>query len=441
MGKSRRIALIFLLLLFSGGRLFAQSGSVILTGKVVDAETRQPVPDAAVQLENTVLGTTSQTDGTFSIKTDSVPANAKLVVSHIGYQPGQMRIQPGQTNYRITLKPKINTISEVKITATRKLKPDLVQPETVVDYAIAGNRLFVLYWERGRKTPSLKMLDIQTDSLLINCHLRDYATALFTDCQENLHLLTAHTARVVQADSAAFRFYPPVVKADFERYLVPCLAEAGEHVYFRSNLNKGIITSFLAVNQRTEKVKLLRTIQDDAVLTMQQNEARFQKSRSGNGDPEMNMNRTAHTAEHNATFAQQFLFVPPYIPLLKVGKAVCLFDHLHGNVEFYERDSLTNSLPVRYHLQNHWAQQLLTDKASTAVYPVFQRNGLYELRELNLNTGELGRTYKIPNVFASRITVHNKLVYFLYKDPAKGLRQFLYKAPLEIQEELADSGK
>ncbi len=420
-----------LLLSGTGGCLLAQSGEFILSGKVVDAETQKPVPFAGVQLGNTVFRTTTGPDGTFSLKPGSVAANEVLIVSHIGYQQETVKLKPGQTNYILTLKPKNNTLSEVKITASKKLEPRKISPETVVDYTLINKRLFVLYWEKDQKNPSLKVLYALTDSLLLTCRLPVYATSLFVDCLDNLHLLTETAARQVYSDSVSLRLYPPAPRSEFERYLRPCLAEAGDNVYFRREQNKGIIASFLAVNQKTEAVKLLRTIRDEDVLAMQRGEASFQGRRSGGGDPEMNMNRTPHTLENNIAFAQQFLFVPPYIPLLKVGKNICLFNHLQGNVEFYERDSLTTTLPVDYHRQPGWAKQLITDKVTASVYALFQRNGLYELKELDLNTGKLGAAYKIPHEFASGISVHNHTVYFLYKNPAKNLRQFLYKAPLK----------
>ena len=70
------------------------------------------------------------------------------------------------------------------------------------------------------------------------------------------------------------------------------------------------------------------------------------------------------------------------------------------------------------------------DAPQQKAYALFQKNGLYELKLLNLETGELETTYRISNPFAQKIRVQNGQVYFLYKDPKLLNRQFLFKAAL-----------
>ena len=53
-----------------------------VTGRVTDAQGN-PLTGVAVLVKNTNTGTTTATDGTFSI---SAPANSTLVFSYVGYQ-------------------------------------------------------------------------------------------------------------------------------------------------------------------------------------------------------------------------------------------------------------------------------------------------------------------------------------------------------------------
>jgi len=55
---------VFLLLLFTS--LNAQT--ITISGKIVDAETANPLPYANIQLEETGIGTISQLSGAFSLK-------------------------------------------------------------------------------------------------------------------------------------------------------------------------------------------------------------------------------------------------------------------------------------------------------------------------------------------------------------------------------------
>ncbi|MBC6605287.1 carboxypeptidase-like regulatory domain-containing protein [Hymenobacter sp. BT188] len=93
-----RYSTVCVLLLLSHFALAQQR----ITGNVVDAATDRPIPYASITVLNTRLGTTSNADGEFELKT--VPLPGKVVVSHLSYardtltvaaaQPLQIRMQP-----------------------------------------------------------------------------------------------------------------------------------------------------------------------------------------------------------------------------------------------------------------------------------------------------------------------------------------------------------
>ncbi|MFW5955209.1 MAG: SusC/RagA family TonB-linked outer membrane protein [Rhodothermales bacterium] len=74
--------LLLLGLLLPTGELFAQSRTV--TGRVVDASTREPIPGVNVALRGTMQGTTTGLDGHYSI--DVPGSDAVLVFSFVGYR-------------------------------------------------------------------------------------------------------------------------------------------------------------------------------------------------------------------------------------------------------------------------------------------------------------------------------------------------------------------
>ena len=414
--------------------VFAQQAK--LNGRVSDAKTALPVEGVSIRLGASNKTAVTDKDGSFSMQTDTVLEGQTLIFSHVGYEKFSLKLARGQTEISVKLTPKANTLSEVTISASKKLKPAKVRPETVLDFAITHDRLFVLGWESGQKNPTLQVLNLYNDSLLMNCRLPVYAEKLFVDCLENLHVLTESHVYQVLSDSISLSLYPPETKIAFEQQLRPCLATDDRNVYIRRDVNKGIIVNFYAINQQIHEIKLFRTVDDEAVLTMQRSEGRFQFFRNLPDEEAKYVNaaRLERRAARNIEFAQKVIFEAPYVPLLKIGKQMCLFDHVNGEIEFYANDSLNRVLPVNYHLQPNWDQQIVVDKALEKAYALFRKNGLPELKLLNLETGELMNSYKLDNPFAENITVHHGQVYFLYKDPAKNMRQFLYKAPLNALE-------
>ena len=76
---------------------FAQN--ITVTGHVTDAQTNEAVPFAAVRLDGTMTGVSTDADGLYSI---SVPANGVLVFSSIGYENMSVAVE-GRTRVNVSL--------------------------------------------------------------------------------------------------------------------------------------------------------------------------------------------------------------------------------------------------------------------------------------------------------------------------------------------------
>ncbi len=438
--------LLCFLILWGSRESFAQK--ITLNGTVSDSKTGAPVSGVGTILSKSGKAAATDKQGSFLVPTDTIFPGETLIFSHVSYETLTVPVTPGQTRFMVTLTPKVNPLGEVSITAFRKLKPQKIRPETTLDYAITNNRLYLLGWEAKRKNLVLQVLHLETGEVLMQNRLPFLAENLFVDCLQNLHLLTEDKVYQVFTRSDSLALYPPNLRTEFDQHLKPCLAANGSFLYFSRDLKRGVIRSFYAVDQETKETKMLRTIQDEIVLSMQRGEQRFQffKALQDDSRPDntvegpgpstnalMKAGKQARVARRTATskaFAQKIMFEAPYLPLIQTGNQLALFDHVNGKIEFYKYDSLSRVLLINYQHQKDWAKQIVVDAAAEKTYALFQKNGLYELKHLNLETGELGRTYQISNPFASKISVHNCQVYFLYKDPGKNNRQFLYQAQL-----------
>lgn len=81
-----------------------------VTGTILD-ETGEPLIGVSVQVKGTTTGTITDFDGKFSL---SVPANATLTVSYIGYQTQDIKVG-NQRNLTISLKPDNKLLDEVVV--------------------------------------------------------------------------------------------------------------------------------------------------------------------------------------------------------------------------------------------------------------------------------------------------------------------------------------
>ncbi|MFA5417014.1 MAG: carboxypeptidase regulatory-like domain-containing protein [Bacteroidales bacterium] len=116
----RNLLLTFGLILTTSVMVFAQSGA--LQGKVIDKETREPIPFANIVLENRgsqVGGATSDFDGNYQIK-PVAPGQYNLKATYVGYKSVEIQgmvIGGDQIRfYDIELTSTAETLGEVEIT-------------------------------------------------------------------------------------------------------------------------------------------------------------------------------------------------------------------------------------------------------------------------------------------------------------------------------------
>src|SRR5687767_12205189 len=96
------------LLLMTGMLFTAYAQTKSVTGKVTDA-SGNPLPGISVTIKGTSSGTTTLEDGTFKL---TVPENAVLVMSGIGYEPTEMNVR-NRTVFDAQLTTEIKALSEI----------------------------------------------------------------------------------------------------------------------------------------------------------------------------------------------------------------------------------------------------------------------------------------------------------------------------------------
>ena len=107
------------LFLFVGFVAIAQN--TVIKGTVTDAKTNQPLPFVSVSFTNSNIGTTTDINGKYLLKTNK--AYRQIKVTFIGYLPATRAVTPGQEqtlNVRLTTMPKV--LNEVTVKSAKKPK-------------------------------------------------------------------------------------------------------------------------------------------------------------------------------------------------------------------------------------------------------------------------------------------------------------------------------
>lgn len=109
------------LLLFTTVITFSQQSILTITGKVVNAENKQPMQGASVFAESTTIGTATDADGNFTLK---LPAGGyNIVVTFTGYNTQDKHIgNTDRAEINFELSPKLKSMEEVAVVATGEVK-------------------------------------------------------------------------------------------------------------------------------------------------------------------------------------------------------------------------------------------------------------------------------------------------------------------------------
>jgi TonB-linked SusC/RagA family outer membrane protein len=133
----RKVVLLLMAMILSVSHLWAQQRTI--TGKVTD-DKGAPIPAASILVKGTILGTSTGSDGSFSI---SVPTSAKaLIISSIGLGEKEIAIT-SNNDYAVTLSTKAADMTEVIVVAYgTKKKTDLTGSVSTVKGADIENKPF-----------------------------------------------------------------------------------------------------------------------------------------------------------------------------------------------------------------------------------------------------------------------------------------------------------
>jgi hypothetical protein len=92
---------------------FSADAQVLIHGKVLDSETKEPLPFVNITIRNKSNGTTTSIDGVFTI---SVASSDSLYISYVGYEPLKFVASDKSLN-SVLLKQKLHELKEVEVLA------------------------------------------------------------------------------------------------------------------------------------------------------------------------------------------------------------------------------------------------------------------------------------------------------------------------------------
>nr|WP_293838302.1 TonB-dependent receptor [uncultured Arsenicibacter sp.] len=153
--KLKLIVALAVLLLSS--KAFAQT----ITGRIFDAQTKEPVIGATVRVVQGQAGTTTDVNGRFALK--PVPDNARLIISSVGY--GTQEIKASGIGRGIALEPSVEDLQTIVVTGNREAT---LRTETPVAISRLSPRIIdetkpTALYEIVNKVPGVMMVNLNNE--------------------------------------------------------------------------------------------------------------------------------------------------------------------------------------------------------------------------------------------------------------------------------------
>ena len=114
----KKLLTALVVLIFQTG--FGQTETFVTSGKVVDAQSKQPMSGTSVFCQNTTIGTITNSEGGFAIRLPK--GGYDLIISYTGFETESVHINSSNaTDLVIELKAKDKSLSEVTISGSNEV--------------------------------------------------------------------------------------------------------------------------------------------------------------------------------------------------------------------------------------------------------------------------------------------------------------------------------
>lgn len=334
---------------------------------------------------------------------------------------------------------KIYDLDPVIVNSERK--PDTVFGTwkfSVEDYEFYEDKLLLLTFERNLNHPKVMLAD-DSQKILSSFSIPDEAKRLYKDYLGFINIICAeHIYRIKIKDNTIHLASLPV--EDYKRLIMPCIDTLANDIYF-SNYSKDYPEfTYYAYNPSDKKANALKTVTDYEQLAGYNMEYYFLKPKQRlecrKLADEYNVDRQRVAAAMSGLTTSVF-YTPLYAPLFIMRDTVLVFDHYSNSIfKYNNQHQQIDSIPVSYnHPQNwrEWKHQLIVDKEANRVYAVYQKNGFYSLKQIDIYNGKITGTFKLTYKYVKNIKIKDGYVYYVYRPFESLQEQFIYKELISVK--------
>lgn len=412
--------------------LFSQTSFFMLSGKVLDAETKLPLKNVSIRIQGTLSGTLSDSTGAFDLQASG--NSAILNFSMLGYDKKSVKVtKDTKDGLLVELTRKADLLGEVVISADPVQVVSKSRRYNVLDYDFYNDLILLITYVDFDKA-KLVLINQDADTLGYK-KVPGEPNRLFRDCLGNLHVVCKDSLYQVYYNEKKLSLLPAKSVRDFEKILLPCVAQDSGHFLmvekygarlieadgFHSFFSHNLALSYYCINKKSRQKFPLIYIEDETTMRMSNDEDAFIARKEASGLKTFG----------DRTFSETLIFKEIYSPLYSIRDTIYVFDYTNGFIKSFDGEKkIRSSVSIDFHKTLGFSRDMVVDRKKNKAFALFESEGITEAKEINLNTGAITASYKIPFAFVTNVKVYDDYMYFIRKEKSDDGTRFLSRIKL-----------
>jgi hypothetical protein len=388
-----------------------------ITGRITDSVNKAPIINVNISVTGTNYGCASDSSGYFTLRLKSLPAEIRF--SHIFYNTKTLEVSRAGQIRRISLSPQIYLLDDAIVKPVVNITKGMLFD--IKDYIFAGDSILLSgYCYKYPKEENPWLIAISPNGDTLSKQIIGVEGQFYRDCMNNLHYLTENTAYQMHWEENEYKFIHAEPRKRFEEFMYPCKFETESAYLFQIFQAHNQMIDYYAVNKISKKANAVINVEDPIGLRMLADRGRFHAM--GNNKP---------TAA-DIRFEEMCFFDSIYSPLIQINDSLYFFNFIQDEIIVYDETfNKIRDINCNAHHDRDFKEKLIVDEIAGRVYALYQRAGLYHIREISLISGDILESYKIPDYqWIDKIEVNNNRLYFLYRKKFTGDLISLYRMKL-----------
>jgi hypothetical protein len=324
-------------------------------------------------------------------------------------------------------------LNTVVITAERKADTVFgTWKFSVADYEFYGDKMVLLTYTKSLAHPRVLLVD-ESQNVLSGYDLPDEARKLYKDYMGYINVICRENVFRIKISNNIIGLASLPVD-EFNAKITPCIDTIEGDIYF-SNYSKDYPEfTYYAFNTADSSVHPFKTVTDQEQLQEYNMEYYFLK-------PKEKLYARKLAAEYSVDkhrvaaimsgVTSSIFYTPLYAPLFIVNDTVLVFDHYNNAILFYnKKHEQLDSVSIDYHHPKNWREwkrEIIVDRENHKAYALYQKNGFYSLKQIDLKTGRIIGSFKLLNQYVEHIRIMGDYVYYVYRPFESLQEQFVYK--------------